>query len=174
MKIFKWISNAIKSVKTFFNKVGTGAGKVITSVYKNLDPISDAVIPVAVRLVEALKTVNESPIFDASMGILTTYIKGDADDILIAKARKWLTDKLPKAAFTLKIIDAINDLEGSEAQLEAIIAKIQALPDIKKESALTGLALMAAKDLADGKLDKAEKKELWGAIKGYYEKYVKK
>ena len=158
-KIFAKIAAIYTAVLAFI-------GKSITSAYDKLSSLGKEVVPVAVKVVQGLKT----------------FVASDYDDIIVAiigyantpagkyasKVQTWLEKNLPDIAVKLEIIQSITELDGIEATTEAIMKKLQ-ISENRGEKALA-LATELALYLSDGKLTWAEIKD---AAKDYYDAYVK-
>jgi hypothetical protein len=136
--------------------------------YEKLEEASKPVVRVAVNVVQALKTFNESPTADIVAVILGSIKPGEADDILIANVRKWLNKELPKLAIKLTLVDSTINLKTPDEKLKAIINAFQ-LSENKGEKALAFAAQLAVY-LEDGKLSYDELKE---AANDYYNKFLK-
>ena len=70
------------------------------SAYDKLEDALKPIVKVAVNVVQAVKTFNESATADIIAAILAKSIKGNVDDVVIDKVRLWLKE-LPKLAIKL-------------------------------------------------------------------------
>ena len=138
------------------------------SAYDKLEDALKPIVKVAVNVVQAVKTFNESATADIIAAILAKSIKGNVDDVVIDKVRLWLKKELPKLAIKLALADTTINLKSNDEKLKAIIAAL-GQSENKGEKALAFAASLASY-LADGKLTK---EELEAAAEDYYNKFVK-
>lgn len=153
-KIINWFKNLFKKADTAYDK---------------LEESAKPIVRIAVKVVQTIKTFNESPTADLIAVILGSIKPGEADDILISNVRKWLSKELPKLAIKLALVDTTINLKGPDAKLKEIINALQ-LSENKGEKALA-FASQLALFLSDGKLTEDEIKTV---VKDYYDKFVKK
>lgn len=153
-KFITWITN-------FFSKA--------KDAYEKLEEKSKPIVKIAVNVVQAIKTFNESSTADIVAAILGSIKPGEADDILIANVRKWLTKELPKLAVKLTLVESTINLKTTDEKLKAIINALQ-LSENKGEKALVFAAQLAVY-LEDGKLSYDELRD---AANDYYNKFLKK
>lgn len=153
-KIINWFKNLFKKT--------SGA-------YSALEDTAKPVVKVAVNVVQALKTFNESTTGDVVSAIVAAAIPGTKDDALIAAVRVWLKKELPKIAIRLELVDTYINLKSTDDKMKAIIDAFQ-LSENRGEKALAFAAQLAVY-LEDGKLSADELK---AAADDYYNKFVKK
>lgn len=102
--------------------------KIWNAIHKVFDKTDEQLkkfIPIAVNVVEAIKTFNESPAADLIEYIIETAIPGPADDVIIKQARNIARTKLPFVLIELKIIKSITDLTDDNEKLKAILAELK-------------------------------------------------
>lgn len=158
-KVFAKIAAIYTAVLAFI-------GKSITSAFDKLSSLGKEVVPVAVKVVQGLKTFTASDYDDVIVAIIASANVPAGK--YAAKIQMWLEKYLPEISVKLEIIQSILELDGIEATTEAIMARLQ-LSENKGEKALA-LATELSLFLADGKLTWTE------AMKGandYYNAFVK-
>lgn len=152
-KIITWLKGLFVKTKDTYNKIE-----------ENARPL----VKIAVNVVQTIKTFNESETADVISAIITTAIKGQADDAIINSIRIWLKKELPKIAIKLALVDSTINLKTTDEKLKAIINALQ-LSENKGEKALVFAAQLALY-LEDGKLSP---EELKAAANDYYNNFVK-
>lgn len=141
--------------------------KLFTKVKEEVRPL----IPIAVKIVEGIKTAVDSEVVDVVTHILTTAIPGDADDKLVKKITNVVEKVVPQLLLQLKLVESIMDIDDINEQLKAIVRELKLSSDEVKSAAYSGLALLILESLADNKLTLAESVEI---AKYYKEHFVKK
>ena len=154
-------------MKKFFSWL-KGLFKKAVGAYDALEEKAKPLVKVAVNIVQALKTFNESGTADVISAIIAAAIPGVKDDAIIAATRAWLKKELPKIAIKLALVDSTINLMSTDAKLKAIISALQ-LSENKGEKALAFAAQLAVY-LEDGKLSVDELK---AAADDYYNRFVK-
>lgn len=155
--------------KTIVGKILASIAKVVVNLFNKLDDETKRLVPIAINVVEAIKAFNESKSTDFIAFVVTSAIPGDADDILIKKARAVVREWLPKILLDLKLIQSIADLTNDNEKLIAILNELKLTSTkgiIYKGTAAKFLELMA-----DGKFDFNDAVELTSY---YYEKITNK
>jgi hypothetical protein len=123
----------------------------IVNVVKRAKTLSDKLCPVAIGIVDELKTINESTTGDAIQVVLSAVIPGVKDDAIIAAVRKFLTAYLPEIAVDLRIIDAVNKGQSESDTLKQICTALNVLPDSAKGSVYHSIASKFIELSSDGK-----------------------
>lgn len=108
------IKNLLKSI-----------GEWVHGMWDKLNDKAKELIPIAVNIVEGIKTFNDSTVADFVEHIVTTAIPGTADDLLVEKVRKVLKEWLPKILLELKIIDSVSQLTDDNEKLKAILTELK-------------------------------------------------
>jgi len=134
-------------------------GRWFKKLFKKVDEVADKVLPIAIKVVEGIKKVIDSPVDD----VLTTIIPGDIDDKAVELLEEWL----PKLLLGLQVAQDIADIEDTNEQLKAVLERLKLAPDDTKKIIWHGLAALIAEKLADGKLTWAEIVEI---VEDYYAK----
>jgi len=166
MGIFTKIGSVLTKVSAFLTKIQKAVGLGITNAFDKLSGAAKIAVPIAVKVVQGLKTFMASDYDDVVVAIVTAA--NPTAGKYASKAQVWIEKILPKVAVKLEIIKSISELEGIENTTEAIMAKLQ-LSEKKGEKALA-LATELALYLSDGKFTFAEIKD---AANDYYNYFVK-
>ena len=153
-------------MKKFFSWL-KGLFKKAVGAYDALEEKAKPLVKVAVNVVQALKTFNESGTADVISAIIGSLKAGQADDAVIASVRLWLKKELPKLAIKLALVDTTINLKSTDEKLKAIIEALQIKGTGK--DALEFAAKLAVY-LEDGKLSVDELK---AAADDYYNRFVK-
>lgn len=153
-KLFAWISTAAKN---------------LNSVYNALEEDLKKLVPIAVNAVQAAKIVVSSNTGESLKNLMVSLCPNPAGDVAIELAFSWLKDKgLPYLLSSLKVSQAILDIEDKEQQLLAVLAALN-VDDDRSEKYLH-LAAGILEALSDGKLTFIECQKIAG---DYYDNYVK-
>ena len=112
---------------------------------------------IAIKLTEAVKAFEDSPMSDVVLSIVKAAIPGTADDVLIDKAKAFVdTYLIPTALLSLNIAKSIVNIEDKKEQMIAILALFKLSPDMEKNAAYHDFCVKAIYCLADGKLTLSE------------------
>lgn len=128
----------------------------IISIYSKTDELIERIAPVAINVVEQIKTVNESTTGDVIELIITKAIKGNADDVAVNALRIKLKIYLPQVIEKMKLIMNISKAGSINAQAKAIIAAINMSPDEIKNAYYHTFAVLILEKISDGKLTWSE------------------
>lgn len=142
----------MKKVKLFFAKMWA----YLVSLFTKVDSLVDQYAPIAIRVVEGLKEVNESFKGDLIEFVLKKVIPGDAEGPVIDAVRKKLKEYLPKLILQLKLASTVSQIKDPNDQLIAIVKAINFSPDETKNMFYHGLSTMILEALSDGKLTWSE------------------
>lgn len=153
-------------MKTFLKKIWNA----IRNLYDSLVGNTRRYVPVAIRIVEAIKSVVDSPVDDIILGIVKLAIPGDADDKLIDKVKETVERWLPKILLELRLVDSIANIEDPNQQLQAILAQLKLSSDETQAIVYHGLASLILEKLSDGELSWSDSV----AIAEYYYKNIHK
>lgn len=151
---------------------GTAIGNFfrwLTKLFNGLKSKARVFVPIAIKAVEAVKVVWDTPVDDILAFVVKAAIKGQADDILIDKIKVTVETWLPKILLELKMIDSIVQIENQNEQLKAILAQFKLSSDESKNIFLHGLAVLIAEKLSDGKLTWSESAQIMEAAFKYPE-----
>lgn len=137
-----------KTIKGIWSKIKT----FVTNLWSDVNKTADKLCPIAINVVDAIKTVNSSASGDVIELIISKLIPGSADDAIISLVRKWLTENLPKIATDLKIVNSISKIKDKNEQLKAICNAINVSNDETKNVIYHTLASKILEVLSDGKI----------------------
>lgn len=143
----------------------------IASMWKKLDSIVDKLAPVAIKIVDEIKKVNESTTGDIIDLILSKAIPGTADDAAIDIIRAKLKEILPKILLALNVSESIAKIEDQNEQFKAIIIAINMSPDEVRNAHYHTLCAMILEAGADGKITWSESVQI---AEFYYTNIYKK
>lgn len=133
-KLLQKIWNAIRLV---FNKADEGTKRLV---------------PIAINVVQGLKSVMDSPVDDILLSIIKAAIPGDADDILIDRITVVVREYLPKVLLDLKMVESIANIEDQNEQLKAILEQFKLSSDETKNIFYHGMSCLILEKLSDGEL----------------------
>jgi hypothetical protein len=132
-------------MKKIFEKLSSFVKNLFGNVFSELKKHSE----LAVKVTDNIKKLVESPIAD----VISVIIPGDADDILIAKARVVLPQVVEKVA----ILHGI--LKENDTNSDVVANIIENLKQLNPDARISFWVMFAAelnKALSDGKLTLAE------------------
>ena len=128
----------------------------ISSIWRKTTDEVKIITPIAINIVNAVKSVNESFIGDVIEGVLKIAIPGDSEDKIIIQIRARLKEVLPKLILQLNLVDSIANISDTDEQLKAILGVINIAEDEKKRIFYHSLCSLIINSLADGKLTWSE------------------
>ena len=152
-------------------KLITKIWDAVKGLYDDLRGKTREVVPVAIKIVEGVKSAMETPVDDIVLHIVKTAIPGEADDIIIDKVKSFVEEWVPKVLANLNLIDSISGIESRPEQLKAILEQFRLSPDEVKNIAYHGLASLAIEKLSDGKLSWSDSVAL---SEYYFKNFAKK
>jgi len=153
-------------MKRFFKKIWNG----VKSLYNKLVDKTRDLVPVAVNIVEGVKTVVDSPVDDIVAELLKKAIPGVKDDIIIEKVHGIIIKQVPVILSRLLMIDSIANIKDPNQQLQAIVKQLRVASDEQKNVAYHGLATLIIEKLSDGKLTWGESAMI---AEYYYQNFTK-
>ena len=148
------------SLKHFLQKIWEG----IAHLFQGLEHELKVLVPVAIKIVNEIKLINDSPVAD----IIEQLLKPLGLDPAIAAIREKAKTVLPKIILDLGMIDAINGITDPNAQLQAILVKINLSPNATKNVFYHGLASLILTELSDGNFTWSDAT----AVAEYYYKHL--
>lgn len=131
------IGNIFRSIARLFNKLKSEVKKLV---------------PIAINIVEGIKSVMDSPVDDILATIIKNAIPGDADDILIDKITKVVKEWIPKVLIELKMVESVAGIDDQNEQLKAILSQFKLSSDETQNIFYHGLCSLILEKLSDGKL----------------------
>lgn len=153
-------------LKTLIKKIWDAIGKF----FNRMEDETKRLVPVAIKVVEGVKSVIDSPVDDIIAEVIKKSIKGEVDDIIIDKIKLTVETWIPKILLELKMIESIANIEDTNEQLKVILEQFRFSSDETKNIFYHGLSCLILEKLSDGKLS-------WSdaiAISEYYYKNVVK
>lgn len=130
--------------------------KGIKDAFTWTDKKSKVVVPIAVNVVNDIKSFIDNPTSDVLFELSKLPIKGTADDLIIDKVHKWLHEKLPVALTGLVALNAGLKYPNPAEKIGYIIKAVSELPFNQKVQIWGGLAAELSFYLMDGKLSMEE------------------
>lgn len=142
----------MKKIKVIFLKVKA----FILNIWDRADGLVDVIAPVAINVVEQIKTINESTTGDIIELIISKAIKGQADDIIIHQLREKLKEKLPEVIEIMRLAMNIASVEDKNLQAKMVIDAINFSPEQVKNAHYHTFCSMLIESVSDGKLTWSE------------------
>ena len=142
----------MKKIKALFLEIKL----FVLKIWDKADELVDIIAPVAINVVEQIKTINESTAGDVIELITSKAIKGTADDIIIHQLREKLKTELPKVLEIMQTALNIAKVDDANLQVKQIIAAINLSPDEVKNVYYHTFAVLILEKISDGKLTWSE------------------
>ena len=142
----------MKKIKALFLEIKL----FVLKIWDKADELVDIIAPVAINVVEQIKTINESTAGDVIELIISKAIKGTADDIIIHQLREKLKTELPKVLEIMQTALNIAKVDDANLQVKQIIAAINLSPDEVKNVYYHTFAVLILEKISDGKLTWSE------------------
>ena len=154
------------SIRNLLSKVW----RSIRNVFNSVNDEVKVIVPIAIKAIEGLKAVMDSPVDDIVLSIAENAIAGQADDILIEKAKNVIKEWLPKILLDLKLIQSVGEISEPEAQLKAILAQLKLSSNEAQDIVFHGICSLLIEKLSDGKFSWSDSI----AVGEYYYQYIYK
>ena len=138
----------MKKIKVIFLKVKA----FILNIWDRADGLVDVIAPVAINVVEQIKTINESTTGDIIELIISKAIKGQADDIIIHQLREKLKEKLPEVIEIMRLAMNIASVEDKNLQAKMVMDAINMSPDAVKNAHYHAFCSLVIEKISDGNL----------------------
>ena len=138
----------MKKLKVFFAKVKL----FIAQLWAKTDELVERIAPIAVKVVEQIKTINETTTGDIIELIITKAIKGEADDLIIRNLRVKLKEKLPEVIEVMRLALNIAKVDDKNLQAKMVLDAINFSPDQIKNAHYHTFCSMLIESISDGKL----------------------
>lgn len=126
-------------------------------------------IPIAIKVVEVLKQILDSPVDDIILTVVGALVPNIPANKL-ATIKDKIQAELPKILIELNLVNSIAGIEGTNEQLQAILNQLKVSPDNVKAEKYHTLASKILIILSDGKIG-------WGEAviftEWYYQTYIK-
>lgn len=142
----------------------------VGSLFNSLEKKTKELIPVAIKVVQGIKDVMDSPVDDIVASVVKAAIPGNADDVLIDKIQGTVKEWLPKILLELTLVEGIANIENQNDQLQAILDKIKLSSDESKNILYHGLSSLILEKLSDGKLSWSDSTAI---AEYYYKNFIK-
>ena len=163
LKIYTWILycyifnnnlkvNTMKKLKVFSAKVKL----FIAQLWAKTDELVERIAPIAINVVEQIKTINESTTGDIIELIISKAIKGNADDIAIKAIREQLRKRLPEVLEIMRLSMNIAKVDDANLQVKMILNAINMSPDAVKNAHYHTFCSLILEKISDGKLTWSE------------------
>ena len=124
----------------------------IVQLYSKADELIERIAPVAINVVEQIKTINETTTGDIIELIITKAIKGEADDLIIRNLRVKLKEKLPEVIEVMRLALNIAKVDDKNLQAKMVLDAINFSPDQIKNAHYHTFCSMLLEKISDGKL----------------------
>ena len=142
----------MKKIKALFLEIKL----FVLKIWDKADELVDLIAPVAINVVEQIKTINESTAGDVIELIISKAIKGTADNIIIHQLREKLKTELPKVLEIMQTALNIEKVDKANLQVKQIIDAITLSPDEVKNVHYHTFAVLILEKISDGKLTWSE------------------
>ena len=138
----------MKKIKIIFLKVKA----FVLNIIDKADELVERIAPIAVKVVEQIKTINETTTGDIIELIITKAIKGEADDLIIRNLRVKLKEKLPEVIEVMRLALNIAKVDDKNLQAKMVLDAINFSPDQIKNAHYHTFCSMLIESISDGKL----------------------
>ena len=138
----------MKKIKIIFLKVNA----FVLNIFDKADELVERIAPIAVKVVEQIKTINETTTGDIIELIITKAIKGEADDLIIRNLRVKLKEKLPEVIEVMRLALNIAKVDDKNLQAKMVLDAINFSPDQIKNAHYHTFCSMLIESISDGKL----------------------
>ena len=138
----------MKKLKVFFAKVEL----FIAQMWAKTDELVERIAPIAINIVEQIKTINESSTGDIIELIISKAIKGNADDLVIKAIREQLRKRLPEVLEIMRLSMNIAKVDDMNLQVKMILDAINMSPDAVKNAYYHTFCSLVLEKISDGKL----------------------
>jgi hypothetical protein len=135
-------------MKKFIQKIWDG----IKNAYAQLVYGTKRYVPIAINIVESVKSVMDTPVDDIILEIIKKSIPGSADDVLIDKIKSVVEKYIPMVLLQLQIVDSIANITDKNEQLKAILERIKLSSNETQNIVWHGLGALILEKLSDGKI----------------------
>jgi len=138
----------MKKLKALFLKIKL----FIVQLYSKADELIERIAPVAINVVEQIKTINETATGDIIELIISRAIKGNADDLAIKAIREQLRKRLPEVLEIMRLSMNIAKVDDANLQVKMILDAINMSPDAVKNAHYHAFCSLVIEKISDGKL----------------------
>ena len=138
----------MKKIKALFLKIKL----FIVQLYSKADELIERIAPVAINVVEQIKTINETATGDIIELIISRVIKGNADDLAIKAIREQLRKRLPEVLEIMRLSMNIAKVDDANLQVKMILDAINMSPDAVKNAHYHAFCSLVIEKISDGNL----------------------
>ena len=138
----------MKKIKALFAKVKLW----ILNIWDKADELIERIAPVAINVVEQIKTINESTTGDIIELIISKAIKGNADNLAIKAIREQLRKRLPEVIEIMRLSMNIAKVDDANLQVKMILDAINMSPDAVKNAHYHAFCSLVIEKISDGNL----------------------
>ena len=138
----------MKKIKIIFLRVKA----FVLNLWDKADELVERIAPIAVKVVEEIKAINETSTGDIIELIITKAIKGEADDLIIRNLRAKLKEKLPEVIEVMRLALNIAKVDDKNLQAKMVLDAINFSPDQIKNAHYHTFCSMLIESISDGKL----------------------
>ena len=142
----------MKKIKVLFQEIKL----FVLKIWDKADELIDIIAPVAINVVEQIKTINESTTGDIIELIISKAIKGNADNLIIRQVREQLRKRLPEVLEIMRLSMNIAKVDDKNLQVKMIIDAINLSPDEIRNAYYHTFCVMILEKISDGKLTWSE------------------
>lgn len=153
-------------MKKLLKKIFDGIKKA----YNMLTGKTKDFVPVAIKIVNAVKTAMDGSVDDIILFVIKKSIPGEADDVIIDKIKSTVEKWLPKILLELTLIKSIADIEDKNEQLKVILTQLKLSSDETQNIFYHGLASLILEKLSDGELSWSDSVAI---TEYYYRNFIK-
>ena len=138
----------MKKIKVLFQEIKL----FVLKIWDKADELIDIIAPVAINVVEQIKTINESTTGDIIELIISKAIKGNADDLAIKAIREQLRKRLPEVLEIMRLSMNIAKVDDANLQVKMILDAINMSPDAVKNAHYHAFCSLVIEKISDGNL----------------------
>ena len=138
----------MKKIKALFQEIKL----FVLKIWDKADELIERIAPVAINVVEQIKTVNESTTGDIIELIISKAIKGNADNLAIKAIREQLRKRLPEVIEIMRLSMNIAKVDDANLQVKMILDAINMSPDAVKNAHYHAFCSLVIEKISDGNL----------------------
>ena len=138
----------MKKIKALFLEIKL----FVLKIWDKADGLVEVIAPVAINVVEQIKTINESTTGDIIELIISKAIKGNADDLAIKAIREQLRKRLPEVLEIMRLSMNIAKVDDANLQVKMILEAINMSPDAVKNAHYHAFCSLVIEKISDGNL----------------------
>ena len=138
----------MKKIKALFLEIKL----FVLKIWDKADGLVEVIAPVAINVVEQIKTINESTTGDIIELIISKAIKGNANDLAIKAIREQLRKRLPEVIEIMRLSMNIAKVDDANLQVKMILDAINMSPDAVKNAHYHAFCSLVIEKISDGNL----------------------